>query len=129
MARERMTLAELFRRHGVDPDALPHAPPSPPDSEVRKRITQPPLQPCAACGEDSSHILIRDFGDGPRWVDLCGEHGWATAEPAPGMPTTLEGILADAREVAAELGLELHPISPEEFQEMAHRARKRRGQP
>ncbi|MCX5052128.1 MULTISPECIES: hypothetical protein [unclassified Streptomyces] len=45
------------------------------------------------------------------------------------MPNTLEGILADVRGVAAELGLELHPISPEEFQEMAHRARKRRGQP
>ncbi|MFF4909731.1 hypothetical protein ACFY2T_33280 [Streptomyces sp. NPDC001260] len=129
MARERMTLAELFRRHAVDPDALPHAPPSPPDSEVRKRITRAPFQPCAACGEDSSHILTRDFGDGPRWVDLCWEHGWATVEPAPGMPTTLEGILAEARQVAAELGLELRPISPGEFQEMAHRARNRCEQP
>ena len=129
MARERMTLAELFRRHGVDPETLPQAPPSPPDSLVRTRITQAPLQPCAACGEDSAHVRVRDFGDGPRWVDLCWEHGWATVEPAPGMPTTLEGILADAREVAAELGLELRPISPQEFQEMADRARERRGQP
>ena len=82
-----------------------------------------------ACGEDSATALVRNFGDGPRWVDLCWEHGWATVEPAPGMPTTLEGILADVREVAAELGLELHPISSEDFQEMAHRARRRRGQP
>lgn len=129
MAREHMTLAELFRRYCVEPDSLPLAPPSPPDGEVRKRITQAPLQPCAACGEDSSHVRVRDFGNGPRWVDLCWEHGWATAEPAPGMPTTLEGILADVRGVAAELGLELHPISPEEFQRMAARARESHGQP
>ncbi|MGW3030204.1 hypothetical protein ACWDCB_03115 [Streptomyces sp. NPDC001178] len=129
MTRERMTLAELFRRHGVDPDTLPHPPASPPDGEVRTRITQAPLQPCAACGEDSATVLVRDFGDGPRWVDLCWEHGWATVEPAPGMPTTLEGILADVREVAAELGLTLYPISPDESQEMPHRPRRHRVQP
>ncbi|MGW2724995.1 hypothetical protein [Streptomyces sp. NPDC001492] len=129
MARERMTLAELFRRHRVDPDTLPHAPPSPPDSLVRTRITQAPPKPCAACGEDSATVRVRDFGDGPRWVDLCWEHGWPTMEPAPRVPTTLEGALADLREVAAALGLTVQPVSPEEFQEMARRARKRRGQP
>ncbi|MER6420703.1 hypothetical protein [Streptomyces sp. NPDC001137] len=127
MARERMTLAELFRRHGVDPKTLPQAPASPPDSEVRTRITQAPFQPCAACGEDSATVRVRDFGDGPRWVDLCWEHGWATVEPAPRMPTTLEGILADVGEVAAELGLTLRPVSPEELLESARRVMLQRG--
>ncbi|MFI7406574.1 hypothetical protein ACIBW9_39950 [Streptomyces sp. NPDC049541] len=65
MARERMTLAELFRRHGVDPGALPHTSASPPDSEVRKRITQAPLQPCAACARGKFVVWVGQYGSIP----------------------------------------------------------------
>ncbi|MFF4500356.1 hypothetical protein [Streptomyces sp. NPDC001401] len=64
---------------------------------------------------------------GPRWVDLCLPHMVLTSKPAPRMPTTWEGIFADLREVTAELGLTMCPVSPQEWEEKGRRAALRRG--
>jgi hypothetical protein len=54
------------------------------------------------CGDDYRTAHVVTFPkEGPRWVDLCREHTIATMEPWRG-PSTVEGILADLREVAAE---------------------------
>ncbi|MCX5327878.1 MULTISPECIES: hypothetical protein [unclassified Streptomyces] len=103
---DRMTLDELLKRYDVDLSTLPAAPASPADREVRTRITTKPLQPCAACGQDSATVRVLTTDHGPRWLDLCWDHGWAVVEPSPQMPTTTEGILADLREVIAELAAE-----------------------
>ena len=64
-----------------------------------------PPWPCSVCGEMSSTVRIYDSPEhGPRWVDLCWHHGFATMSPWRG-PSTAEGIIADLREVAAKLGL------------------------
>jgi hypothetical protein len=41
------------------------------------------------------------------------------------MPTTVEGAFADIKEIAAKYGLTMRTVSPEEWQEMGRRARRR----
>ncbi|MEU9917783.1 hypothetical protein [Streptomyces sp. NPDC051001] len=101
-----MSLDELLKRYDVDLSSLPAAPASPADDEVRTRITTRPIQPCAVCGRDSATVRVLTTDYGPRWLDLCWGHGWAVVEPSPRMPTTVEGIFADLRDVIAELEAE-----------------------
>ncbi|MGW3031211.1 hypothetical protein ACWDCB_08235 [Streptomyces sp. NPDC001178] len=124
--RERMELGELLRQQRVDLSALDPAPGKPADREYFRRIHR--MLPCSACGEMAASARVHDSPDhGPRWVDLCTPRMVLTFRPAPRMPTTWEGIFADLREVTAELGLTMRPISQEEWEEKGRRAALRRG--
>lgn len=124
--RERMELGELLRQQHVDLFALDPAPGDPVDRDVFRRIHR--MLPCSVCGEMAASARVHDSPDhGPRWVDLCTPHMVLTFRPAPRMPTTWEGIFADLREVTAELGLTMRPISHEEWEEKGRRAALRRG--
>jgi hypothetical protein len=71
--------------------------------QVSARLREPIVRPCTVCGDGYRTAQVVPFpGEGSRWVDLCREHAIATMEPWRG-PSTVEGILADLREVAAEL--------------------------
>jgi hypothetical protein len=101
---ERMTVDELLARHAVDPDRLDPAPASPSRAQTMARYALHREKPCSACGkeEDCRTSRVVDFpGRGPRWVDLCREDSLATMPRWTG-PTTIEGILADLRQAAAE---------------------------
>ncbi|MCX5357339.1 hypothetical protein OG864_00905 [Streptomyces sp. NBC_00124] len=73
---------------------------------MRARITARPAYRCAVCGKGRSTARVLDTGHGARWLDLCLSHGLAVLEPSLRMPTTTEGILADLREVVAEVAAE-----------------------
>ncbi|MFG2789998.1 hypothetical protein [Streptomyces sp. NPDC048419] len=125
--RERMELGELLRQQRIDLSTLEHAPASPTARERALRVKRPPPWPCVVCGNEGA--ISRPYTSpehGPRWVDLCMPHAILTWPPAPGMPTTTAGILADLQEVAAERGLTVRILSEEEFEEMGRRARERR---
>jgi hypothetical protein len=102
-----MDVEELLARHAIDPAALEPAPADTSRQQVIDRICAFPPRPCSVCGEPSPTARMRVFpGHGPRWVDLCRDHSLAVIGPWRG-PSTVEGILADLREAAAELGLPL----------------------
>ncbi|WP_327691334.1 hypothetical protein OG870_22680 [Streptomyces sp. NBC_00461] len=125
--RDRIDLGELLRQQHVDLSALEPAPAKPTSSEKVRRIQRMPPWPCSVCGEMSPTVRVYDSPEhGPRWVDLCRDHGITTMPPWRG-PSTVEGIIADLREVADKLGLTLRLVRPEKFEEKGRRARKRRG--
>ncbi|MGW7210506.1 hypothetical protein [Streptomyces sp. NPDC054837] len=99
---DRISLDELLKQARVDVGALPPAPASPTEQQVRARITARPAYRCAVCGEGGSTTRLLDTGQGARWLDLCLRHGLAVTQPSPRMPTTMEGILSDLREALAE---------------------------
>ncbi|MEU8976075.1 hypothetical protein AB0D11_44060 [Streptomyces monashensis] len=100
---DRMSVDELLGRHAVDPSHLELAPPEVTRRQVSARLREPTVRPCTVCGDGYRTAQVFTFpGEGPRWVDLCRELAIATMEPWRG-PSTVEGILADLREVAAEL--------------------------
>jgi hypothetical protein len=102
-----MSVDELLARHTVDPSHLAPGPPEATRRHVSARLREPIARPCTVCGNDYRTTQVVTFPeDGPRWVDLCREHMLATMEPWRG-PSTVEGILADLREVAAELAGEM----------------------
>ncbi|MCI3277607.1 hypothetical protein [Streptomyces cylindrosporus] len=124
--RQRMELGDLLHQQHVDPSGLDPAPGRPTEREYFRRIHR--MLPCTACGETAASTRVHNSPNhGPRWVDLCMPHMILTMKPAPRMPTTLEGILDDVREVAAEVGLTLRPISQEEWEETGRRAALRHG--
>ncbi|MEJ8670103.1 hypothetical protein WKI71_21895 [Streptomyces sp. MS1.AVA.1] len=124
--RDRMDLGELLRQQQVDPGALEQAPATLNRDEQRLRILRMPPWPCSVCGEPSATARPYDsLEHGPRWVDLCWDHALLTRPPALKMPTTLEGIFADMRKVATELGLTMRIMTADEFEGRARRARKR----
>jgi len=102
-----VTVDELLAHHGIAPAYLEPAPADAARREVIDRICAAPARACSVCGEPSPTARIVDFpGYGRRWVDLCSGHSKAVMQPWRG-PTTVEGILADLREVAAEMGAPL----------------------
>ncbi|MGW2523952.1 hypothetical protein ACWC09_44620 [Streptomyces sp. NPDC001617] len=124
--RKRMELGELLREQDVDWQALDSAPAKPTRDEQIDRVRR--LVPCSVCGELAGVARVHDSPEGgSRWVDLCMPHAVLTWPPAPGMPTTWEGIFADLRDMAAELGLTMRPISEGEFQESSRCAWLRLG--
>lgn len=103
-----MNVTDLLAEHGVDPNTLEPAPAEPAGKEFSARIARWPLKPCSVCGDDCRTAQVLHFPEyGHRWVDLCRNHSLATWQPAPRMPSTVEGIIADLREVAAEVGAPL----------------------
>ncbi|MFE7167200.1 hypothetical protein [Streptomyces sp. NPDC057616] len=107
MARERISLVELLRRHPVDLSALQPAPAEPTGRELSARVRAIHHKPCSVCGQMCATSRVHTTPEqGPRWVDLCWDHGLATM-PVSRMPDTVEGILAELREAAAEVAAEL----------------------
>ena len=111
-----MDVHELLAQHALDPTTLEPAPAEPTRVQVKARYDFLHTRACTACGkeEDSRTSRVAVFPEaGPRWVDLCREHTLATMAPWRG-PSTTEGILADLREVAAQVGLPLRLWTDEE---------------
>lgn len=103
-----MTVEELLAAHGVNPATLDPAPAEPDRAQRRARYALHLESPCTACGkeEDSRTSHAITFPEhGPRWIDLCREHSLATMGPWRG-PSTVEGVLADFREVVADVAAE-----------------------
>ncbi|MFE5924112.1 hypothetical protein [Streptomyces sp. NPDC056468] len=124
--RDRMNLEELLRQQDVDLCALEPAPATLNRHEQRLRILRMPPWPCSVCGEPSATARPYDnLEQGPRWVDLCWDHALLTRPPALKMPTTVEGLFADMRKLAAEFGLTMRDMTADEFEDTARRARKR----
>jgi hypothetical protein len=124
---ERVTFDELLARHGMDPATLPVAPADPSRQEMRDRCRILPGAPCMVCDEYCATTSVANIpGHGPRWVDLCWRHFRGVTKPAPGVPSTMEGILADIRAAADEVGLSMREMSAEEWGEMGRRARRHR---
>ncbi|MFI1727527.1 hypothetical protein [Streptomyces sp. NPDC020489] len=101
-----MSLEELLKQTGVEVAALPPAPASPTSRQVHARIAHRPPYLCAVCGKTGAMARVVATDQGARWADLCIGHGLTVMEPSPRMPTTAEGILADLREVVAEMAAE-----------------------
>jgi len=102
-----MELGDLLEREHVDLSALDPAPAKPTRDEQRARILRVPPRPCTVCGDAIRTTRVHTTPEhGPRWVDLCRDHALLTWPAAPGMPSTMEGVLADLREVAAEVAAE-----------------------
>ncbi|WEP01048.1 hypothetical protein A6P39_045205 (plasmid) [Streptomyces sp. FXJ1.172] len=103
---DHITVDELLARHTVNPSRLEPASSEASGRDVRARLREPVVRPCTVCGEDYRTSTVVTFhGGGPRWVDLWREHTLATMGPWRG-PATVQGVLADLREVAAELAAE-----------------------
>lgn len=110
-----MTVEELLARHAVDPATLD---PAPTDCSEAIRCARYDLHgqlPCSACGlpGDCRTSRVIATAHGPRWVDLCREHSLAVMQGWRG-PATPAGILADLREVAAEVGMPLRVWTDED---------------
>jgi len=106
--RDRITLGDLLRLERVDLGALDPAPAKPSMPEQRARVLHVPPWPCTACGDTGRTTCVYSTPEhGPRWIDLCRDHALLTWPTAAGMPSTMAGILADLREVAAEAGVPL----------------------
>ncbi|MFI8535386.1 hypothetical protein ACIGMX_34715 [Streptomyces aquilus] len=100
-------ITEKLMQLGIEPTTLPTAPrPEPTRTEYRARICVLPLPACAVCGGQGITTRVIQTTAGPRWLDLCLPDVTAVMPPSR-MPATLEGILADLREVAAEVAADL----------------------
>ncbi|QDO00760.1 hypothetical protein FNV65_35195 [Streptomyces sp. S1A1-8] len=67
------------------------------------------------CGWHGATARVLDTGDGPRWLDLCWRHSMNIHQPSPGMPTTMEGIVADLQLGAEKAGVDLTILTDEDF--------------
>ncbi|MCX4704388.1 hypothetical protein [Streptomyces sp. NBC_01373] len=110
---DRTTVEQLLTEHAIDPAALPSAPADASRRNVMHRICMLPPWPCGVCGDPSRTSRTIDTEAGPRWVDLCRDHSLAVMPPWRG-PTTVEGIVADLRWAAAQLGLPLRVYTDKE---------------
>ncbi|MFE1075174.1 hypothetical protein ACFW5W_28645 [Streptomyces sp. NPDC058783] len=100
-----MEPADLLDQHGIDPADLEAAPLPPARQETLTRIQEVPPRPCVVCADAAATARAVCFaGTGPRWVDLCWDHGMAV-RPRSRHPGTLEGIAEDLRAAAREAGL------------------------
>ncbi|MEU5143705.1 hypothetical protein [Streptomyces sp. NPDC021139] len=100
-----MEPADLLKQHGIEPGTLEAAPAPPARRETLVRVQETPPRPCAACGAPAATTRAVAFlGAGPRWVDLCWNHGMAVRRRSR-LPATLEGIAADLRAAALEAGV------------------------
>jgi hypothetical protein len=77
----------------------------PADLVALARVQAVPPHTCAVYGEQAATTRAVVFqGAGPRWVDLCWDHGMAVRRRSR-LPATLDGISADLRAAAREAGL------------------------
>ena len=99
-----MDLAEAAAHLGVGVASLEPAPVHPTRWEYRARYGPTP-KPCSACGEPARSSGVIDHPQlGPRWLDQCRTCFLATP---PRARVQLEQMLADLREIAAEMGADL----------------------
>src|SRR5690349_16241351 len=74
------------------------APPARAQALARVQALPPHL--CTVCGEQAAAVRAVAFPDaGPRWVDLCWDHGMA-ARRRSRLPAALDGIGEDLRAAA-----------------------------
>lgn len=99
-----MDLAEAAEYLGVDPANLEPAPARPTRWDYRARYGLDP-KPCSACSLPArSSGVLHHPALGPRWLDQCRTCFLATP---PRSRVPLEQMLADLREIAAEMGVPL----------------------
>ena len=100
-----MEPADLLDQHGIEPDSLEAAPDPPARRVTLARVQEAPPRSCVVCGAPAATVRAVPFpGAGPRWVDLCWDHGLAVRRRSF-LPQTLEGIAADLRAAAQDAGL------------------------
>ncbi|MEV5646217.1 hypothetical protein AB0L67_39990 [Streptomyces flaveolus] len=100
-----MEPADLVTQHGIDPARLDPAPAPPARAQALARVQAAPSRICTVCGEQAAAARAVGFpGAGPRWVDLCWDHGMAVRRRSR-LPATLDGIVEDLRAAALEAGL------------------------
>ncbi len=100
-----MKPADLLARHGIHPARLESAPSPPAHAHILSRVQSVPPRPCVVCGDQAATACIVVCSEaGPRWADLCWDHGMAV-RPQCSLPETLEGIVSDLRAAAREAGL------------------------
>ncbi|MGW8635034.1 hypothetical protein [Streptomyces sp. NPDC055793] len=101
-----MEPAGLLARYGVDPARLDQAPDPPARSQALARVQEAPSRDCVVCGAIAATSRAVAFPlAGARWVDMCWEHHMAVLHRPSRVPGTLEGIAADLRAAAGEVGL------------------------
>lgn len=106
-----MDATDLLRTLGVDPATLNPAPARPRGRDGFDRVGLSPV-PCTLCGEPAYVTKVVDVPGGRRWLDRCRTCFLATVHLDPGgAPSTLDGILADLRAVAAEAGVDLAVVT------------------
>ncbi len=100
-----MEPADLLDQHGIEPADLEAASAPPARREILARVQEMPPRACVVCGDQAATVRIVSFPTaGPRWVDLCWDHGMAVRRRSR-LPATVEGIAADLRAAAREAGL------------------------
>lgn len=106
-----MDATDLLRTLGVDPAALDPAPAHPRGQAGFDRVGLSPV-PCSLCGAPAYVTKVVDLPGGHRWLDRCRTCFLATVHLDPGgAPSTVDGILADLREAAAEAGVTLAVVT------------------
>ncbi|EST20409.1 hypothetical protein [Streptomyces roseochromogenus] len=115
-----MTIAQLMQEQQVDALSLPLAPASLPMHVIIDRIITPEFWPCAACGCLGVTARVLDTEEGPRWLDLCWDHGMNVHQPSPGMPMTMEGIVAGLRAAAEAVGARLAILNDDDSRGDSH---------
>ena len=99
-----MDLEQAAAHLGVDVASLEPAPAKPTRWDYRARYGLDP-KPCSACGQPTRSSGVLDHPTlGPRWLDQCRTCFLATP---PRARVPLEQMLADLREIAAEMGVPL----------------------
>lgn len=100
--------ADLLRTLGIDPAALDPAPPWAP-YRCTSTARLDGSHRCVRCGQPARATRVVDVpGLGRRWLDTCRDCFLAVARLLPSrMPSTVEGIVADLRAAAAEVGADL----------------------
>ncbi|MEV5646090.1 hypothetical protein AB0L67_39285 [Streptomyces flaveolus] len=102
-----MEPTDLVTQHGIDPTRPAPAPPARAQTSPASRRRRPHLS--TVRGEQAATARAVVFpGAGPRWVDLCWDHGMA-ARRRSRLPATLDGIGEDLRAAAREAGLAPRP--------------------
>ncbi|MEU0818988.1 hypothetical protein [Streptomyces mirabilis] len=106
--------ADLLRTLGIDPAALEPAPPWAPYRGTSTARLDGGHR-CARCGQPARATRVVDVpGLGRRWLDTCRDCFLAAARLLPSrMPPTVEGIVADLRAAAAEVGAPLTVVVDE----------------
>ncbi|MER5694973.1 hypothetical protein ACWDBO_31690 [Streptomyces mirabilis] len=106
--------ADLLRTLGIDPAALEPAPPWAPYRGTSTARLDGGHR-CARCGQPARATRVVDApGLGRRWLDTCRDDFLAVARLRPSrMPSTVEGIVADLRAAAVEVGAPLTVVVDE----------------
>lgn len=107
-----MDATDLLRTLGVDPATLDPAPPWAPYRGTGTARLDGGHR-CVRCDQPARATRVVDVpGLGPRWLDTCRDCFLAAARVLPSrMPSTVDGIVADLREAAAEAGVDLAVVT------------------